>query len=127
MAKELSDHSPFSEGEKTGRFTVVDEPGLADPPRKVVTLPRLQGAGVRKVLKCQLLQEFATPSATGDTAPSLQVTKGMIRVGDHFLVVAKVLEILGRNVEDSGEQGGYGLSYVDGKYRQVGEPISLRA
>jgi flavin reductase (DIM6/NTAB) family NADH-FMN oxidoreductase RutF len=126
--KERMDHSPFSEGVRSGDFRVVSEPGVVGPEREEVALPRLQGAGVRRVLKCEILKGITGPGGhpIKDTLGELHAPKGMIRVGDHILVLAKVLEILDCNEQDSEGQGGYGLSYVDGKYRHVGEPISLR-
>lgn len=79
-------------------------------------LPKLTGKGVKRVLACELYR----PSSASD--PSL--ADGIIKVGEHVLIVAKVSAIFPEQgivqTEDNGE---YGLSYVDGRYRMVGKTI----
>ena len=48
------------------------------------------------------------------------------RVGDRFLGLWRVLEILDRAGKEGKGHGWYGLSYVDGRHRQVGESIPLK-
>ena len=90
-------------------------------------LPRLRGTGVGKVLKCQLLEGVRGDSGKPIVSPYgvMRPTKGLIGVGDHVLVLGRVMEILDLYTEEDGETQ-YGLSYVDGMYRQVGNAISLK-
>jgi flavin reductase (DIM6/NTAB) family NADH-FMN oxidoreductase RutF len=96
-------------------------------------LPLLKGRGVRKVLRCEVLpsgvsMQLEQPlwsEIKGARQELEEVTHadgaGFIRVGDHVLVIARVLEIVGEERED--EPGSSGLSYMDGKYRRAGTPI----
>lgn len=86
-----------------------------------LVLPRLTGKGIRRVLRCEILQQDESGNrdqrSTGNNS-------GLIRVGDHVLVVAQVKEILDSGLDPGTELAeGYGLSYADGKYRRVGDVI----
>ena len=91
-----------------------------------VPLPRLSGRGVGKVLRCELLEplEQGKSDRIPDSYGAIKPRKGLIGVGDHVLVLARVVEILDRDKADDGEETKYGLSYVDGSYRQAGDTIS---
>lgn len=66
--------------------------------------PLLVGAGVVHVLKCKVLDDVSE--------------KGLIRVRDHVIVAAEVVETVPG--EDTKE---FGLAYADRKYRQIGAVI----
>lgn len=79
-------------------------------------LPKLVGKGIKRVLACELHR----PSLTIDQG----ISDGFIEVGEHVLVVAKVFSIFPEEKSDQAESDvNYGLSYVDGRYRAVGETI----
>lgn len=80
-----------------------------------IGLPRLAGKGVKRVLVCEL---YSSP-AMGENC-----SEGLIEVGEHVLVVAKVKSILPEEgLEQTETDVQYGLSYVDGRYRTVGETL----
>ena len=91
-----------------------------------IVLPRLSGKGIGKVLSCELL-EGLEPGQSGKVKidfNGLRMTpKGLIVVGDHVLVLARVVAVLDRAGYDSQGETNYGLSYVDGRYRLVGDAI----
>lgn len=79
-------------------------------------LPKLVGKGVKRVLACELHRQ----------PPTIEqgISDGFIEVGEHVLVVAKVVSILSEEKPEQAESNvNYGLSYVDGRYRAVGETI----
>lgn len=79
-------------------------------------LPKLTGKGVKRVLACEL---YRSPPAT-----DRGISNGLIEVGEHVLVIAKVLSIfLNEGLEQTEGDVQYGLSYVDGRYRTVGKTI----
>lgn len=69
------------------------------------TPPLLRGKGVVHVLRCKLLDD--------------EPAKGLMRVRDHMIVVAEVVEMI-----PGVESNEFGLAYADRKYRQVGSVIS---
>jgi hypothetical protein len=75
-------------------------------------LPKLSGKSVKRVLACAL----PTASEVGGD------TNGLIKVGNHVMVIAKVTALF---PEEEGSEAEYGLSYVDGSYRKVGEVIGI--
>lgn len=83
-----------------------------------LVLPRLIGKGVRKVLSCEILEEV-----DAEETHSHARSTGLIRVGDHVLVMARVKDIIGDSTIRESES--YGLSYTDGRYRRVGEVLDL--
>lgn len=110
----------FREGEEAGIFAVKKEVAGVG---KMKALPRLEGKGIRRVLRCEVLTEDTQKQdqlRESDWAPS----QGLVRVGDHVLVMGIVREILDVDEAAAGE-GAFGLSYVDGKYRMAGEAIRL--
>ena len=79
-------------------------------------LPKLTGNGVKRVLACELYR----------SSPGMDrgILDGLIKVGEHVLVVAKVMSIFPKEVLEQPENiVQYGLSYVDGRYRTVGKTI----
>ncbi|RDL40768.1 uncharacterized protein BP5553_00747 [Venustampulla echinocandica] len=76
-----------------------------------LVLPRLNGDGVMQALRCEVLR-----NDDGEC-------KGMIRVGDHMLVLAEVTEILGD--DPMAENSWHGLCYADGRYRLIGDTIEV--
>lgn len=71
--------------------------------------PLLAAEGIIKVLRCELLED-----------------RGLVEVGDHVLVLGKVLSIIESSTEHEAqgvEQGG--LCYLDRAYRHVGSVIEL--
>jgi flavin reductase (DIM6/NTAB) family NADH-FMN oxidoreductase RutF len=80
-----------------------------------LVLPLLRGGGVSRVLRCEVL------ARKGKIA-------GFTTVGDHMLVIARVLEVLdgeGKEQEEGGE-GRSGLCYAEGMYRMVGDIIEIK-
>jgi hypothetical protein len=67
--------------------------------------PLLAGDGITKVLRCELLEE-----------------KGLIEVGDHVLILGKVLGIVEPSLKRN-DVGRRGLCYLDGAYRAVGSTV----
>lgn len=82
-------------------------------------LPKLVGKGIKRVLACELHRQPPTINQG--------ISDGFIEVGEHVLVVAKVISILSedKNPDQSESNVNYGLSYVDGRYRAVGETIMV--
>jgi hypothetical protein len=116
----------FRDGVKDGVFGLEKEiVGDGGKLEKFFPLPRLKGPGVSKVLRCELLD--GVRGTGGKVAKNsyglMRPTQGLIAVGDHVLVLGRVLEILGGDRKER-EETAYGLSYVDGKYRRVGKVIS---
>jgi flavin reductase like protein len=80
-----------------------------------LVLPLLKGGGVSRVLRCEVLARKGKIS-------------GFTMVGDHMLVIARVLEVLdgeGKEQEEGGERRS-GLCYADGMYRMVGDIIEIK-
>jgi flavin reductase (DIM6/NTAB) family NADH-FMN oxidoreductase RutF len=80
-----------------------------------LVLPLLRGGGVSRVLRCEVLSKK-------------EGKPGLIRLGDHILVIARVIEVLGREggeQEEGGERRS-GLCYADGTYRRVGDIIEIK-
>ena len=117
----------FRNGVRDGVF-VLDKEIVGDGKKleKFLSLPRLKGPGVGKVLRCELLNGARGKSGrvVKDSHGLMRPTQGLIAVGDHVLVLGRVTEILG--VEEESKRRPYGLSYVDRRYRYVGEAISVR-
>jgi Flavin reductase like domain len=71
--------------------------------------PLLAAEGITKALRCELLED-----------------KGLIEVGDHVLVLGKVLSIIEPSTEHMPKNvERRGLCYLDRAYRQVGSIIEL--
>lgn len=68
--------------------------------------PLLRGPGVLYALRCRLL----------DDGPG----GGLVRVRDHVLVVAEVVDIVEGEGREAGEEEPFGLVYADRRYRQLG-------
>jgi hypothetical protein len=80
-----------------------------------LVLPLLRGGGVSRVLRCEV------PTRRGKLP-------GFVNVGDHMLVVARVVEVLdgeGGKQKEGGEERS-GLCYADGMYRRVGDIIEIK-
>ncbi len=79
-----------------------------------LVLPRLREEGVVRVLRCEVLGAEQNGDSYGKD--------GLVNVGDHVLVLARVEEILGE-----GEEGKqiHGLCYADGRYRLIGDVIEM--
>jgi hypothetical protein len=86
--------------------------GLRNKSEDELELPKLSGKSVKRVLACAL----PTASEVGGD------TNGLIKVGNHVMVIAKVTALF---PEEEGSEAEYGLSYVDGSYRKVGEVIRI--
>ncbi|ROW15357.1 hypothetical protein VPNG_02373 [Cytospora leucostoma] len=69
--------------------------------------PLLRGPGVLYALRCRLLDD--------------EPARGLVRVRDHVLVLAEVVDI----VEGEGREGEepFGLAYADRRYRQLGRTM----
>ncbi len=81
----------------------------ADGTAQSLDPPLLAAEGITKVLRCELL---------GD--------KGLIEVGDHVLILGKVLGIIEPSTEHkSHDRERRGLCYLDRAYREVGSVIEL--
>jgi flavin reductase (DIM6/NTAB) family NADH-FMN oxidoreductase RutF len=82
------------------------------------SLPMLRNKGVMRVLRCSVLSGVEGKKS------------GLVKVGDHMLVLAKVEEILEggdgkEEVEGVEERMKSGLCYADGKYRRIGDVIEV--
>lgn len=95
-----------------------------------VTLPMLKGWGVAAVLRCEVLRDGVSMQLDDpmyrsvNGSQELVETKkangsGFIRVGDHVLVIARVLEIIGEKSRSRSSK----LSYLDGRYRRAGKAL----
>jgi flavin reductase (DIM6/NTAB) family NADH-FMN oxidoreductase RutF len=119
--------SPFEFGKRENYFNVERKLVSAERRGKesLIILPRLRGKGIRNVLRCEVLE--SSPSAgkrkvAGSIYGEHRPSSGLLRVGDHVVVLARVVEIL----EGAGERdrdrrrdplkSDYGLTYADGKY-----------
>lgn len=97
----------------------VEEVGVKKGNGEEIRIPMLRGEGVVKVLRCVVL---GSGEAEGKEEKwSEQRGSGLIRVGDHVLVLGKVEEIIGGGEETEGSRSG--LCYADGRYRRVGGVI----
>lgn len=93
---------------KNSAFQVLKRQGAEAAQR--LDPPLLAADGIIKVLRCELIEE-----------------KGLVEVGDHVLVLGKVLGIIepaGHEARRTTEQRG--LCYLDRGYRQVGAVIELQ-
>lgn len=79
-----------------------------------LALPRIMNVGVVRVLSCEVLGKEQNGDSYGKD--------GLVNVGDHVLVLAKVEEIIGGDEE--GKQM-HGLCYADGRYRLIGDVIEI--
>lgn len=70
--------------------------------------PLLRGKGVLYGLKCKLVDE--------------EPHRGLIRVRDHVVVLAEVVDLVEGRGEPDGQEV-FGLAYADRRYRQVGNTI----
>jgi flavin reductase (DIM6/NTAB) family NADH-FMN oxidoreductase RutF len=70
--------------------------------------PLLAAEGITKVLRCELLEG-----------------QGLIEVGDHVLVLGKVLGIIEPSTEHESHDERRGLCYLDRAYRKAGSVIEL--
>jgi flavin reductase (DIM6/NTAB) family NADH-FMN oxidoreductase RutF len=70
--------------------------------------PLLAAEGITKVLRCELLEG-----------------QGLIEVGDHVLVLGKVLGIIEPSTEHESQDERRGLCYLDRAYRKAGSVIEL--
>lgn len=71
--------------------------------------PLLRGKGVLYGLKCRLVDE--------------EPHRGLIRVRDHVVVLAEVVDLVEGRGEPDGQEV-FGLAYADRRYRQVGNTIA---
>lgn len=71
--------------------------------------PLLKGPGVLFALRCSLL---------GD-----EPARGLVRVRDHVIVLAEIVDIIEGQGGDS-EPGTFGLAYADRLYRQLGSTMA---
>lgn len=93
--------------------------------KDMVPLPRLHGAGVGQVLRCEVLTEgVAMPTTENPNGPQTNGS-GFVRVGDHVLVIARVLEILGEQKKWGNDEDVMGLSYLDREYQLPGRSIPI--
>jgi hypothetical protein len=114
----------FTMGNEGDVFTTTEASVSEERTETGRVLPRLTGKGIRKVLKCEILQPEGSADMVGRAVEESR--SGLIRVGDHVLVVAQVKEILDPESDSEGiVSDNYGLSYANGKYRQVGNTIDL--
>lgn len=90
----------FARGNADGLFDGVHHEQAEDAP------PVLLGRGVLHVLKCRLAKSEAPED-------------GMLRVRDHVIVVAEVVDMM------PGQGENFGLSYTDREHRKVGERIGV--
>lgn len=72
--------------------------------------PLLAAEGITKVLRCEVLN--------GDQ-------QGLVDVGDHTLVLAKVVSIIEPGHVAEGGQERKGLCYFNGQYRDIGDAIDV--
>jgi flavin reductase (DIM6/NTAB) family NADH-FMN oxidoreductase RutF len=128
MGNERRGHTPFLRGEQAGLFSVVKEPVSVGDNGLEIVLPRLRGAAVTRVLRCEVLGSppLDRSAPIEGKIEDITVARGLLWVGDHILVLGKVEEILDQDGDEGEGRGGYGLSYVDGSYRNIGPVIPFR-
>jgi flavin reductase (DIM6/NTAB) family NADH-FMN oxidoreductase RutF len=95
----------------------VEEIGVGKENGAEIKMPMLKAEGVISVLRCVVLGAGEGIEKEGSKS-SKPKGSGIVRVGDHMLVLGKVEEIIG-----GGEEGRSGLCYADGRYRRVGDVI----
>jgi hypothetical protein len=91
---------------RSQEFTVLKRRG-AERDGGILEPPLLAAKGITKVLRCQLLED-----------------NGLVEVGDHMLVLGKVVSIIEAAPSDLPGQE-HGLCYSDGQYREVGGIIEV--
>jgi len=123
-------HSPFELGQRAKLFDIMSETvtfeGRGDN-QIHIALPRLQGASVRAVFKCELVRRGERYQGLKETPQgAVYLPKSLIAVGDHVLVFGKVLEVLhnGSPNTDLVRGKSYGLSYAHGHYRKPARPFA---
>jgi len=114
----------FTKGNANSISLFLRQPNEVFRVRKVklntgIIMPLLKADGVDKVLRCVVMGSGQDGREEGKW--SEQSGSGLVRVGDHVLVLGKVEEIMGGGKRWKG--GRSGLSYVDGRYRRVGAVI----
>ncbi|KAI3400227.1 hypothetical protein diail_4112 [Diaporthe ilicicola] len=72
--------------------------------------PLLKGPGVLFALQCRLLDD--------------EPTRGLVRVRDHVIVLAEIVNIIEGGGGNS-DPGPFGLAYADRLYRQLGSTMAL--
>jgi flavin reductase (DIM6/NTAB) family NADH-FMN oxidoreductase RutF len=109
----LRELEPESEGKIPGRGIRVVEEVIGKHPvmEADIVLPRLEGRGVKMVLKCEVASGYRVQPKD----------QGFIKVGDHVVCLGVVKEVYG------GMEGGQeeALGYAEGVYRGVGEAIDV--
>lgn len=70
--------------------------------------PLLAADGIAKILRCEVLEN-----------------KGLIEVGDHVLILGKVISIIEPSAQKDANIESTGLCYLDREYRQIGPAIKL--
>jgi flavin reductase (DIM6/NTAB) family NADH-FMN oxidoreductase RutF len=81
-------------------------------------IPMLKAPGVIKVLECVVMGLSQKDAKSKEKASKLKGS-GLLKFGDHVLVLGKVKEILGG---EGGEEKN-GLCYSNGRYRRAGHVI----
>lgn len=112
-------------------------------------VPRLVGSGVMAVLRCEVLikgvysryaetggsidvadsQDRSSEPEMGDALTDMEGgAHGLVRVGDHVLVVARVCEVIREEPTDgTGEEMKmFGLAYAQRGYRFIGDEIPVQ-
>ncbi|KAG6308287.1 hypothetical protein E4U45_001632 [Claviceps purpurea] len=95
----VADH--FTRGNTDGVFDTIEGATYTLGEPRPGSAPLIRGQGILRVLRCTLLRDGNTD--------------GLVRVGDHVIVVGKVDEMIPvTKVKE------FGLAYADRKYRLVG-------
>jgi len=127
--------------EKAG-FEVEELTGFRHTLGTPLILPRLRGKGISRVLRCEILRGGVCVPGYDILGPNIvdheseprnklyqssdkrSIRRGFIRIGDHVLCIAKVLEVMENDTLIPSDARS-GLGYMDGKYRTAGEVIEV--
>ncbi len=117
----MKDTSPFLD--RNGSLFKVEHCSTRKDDRVDYKLPMLKADGVIKILRCVLMRT-GQPKAESEKdnnkrTKSDRRNSGLLQIGDHTLVVARVEDILGSD----GKGAKNGLCYANGSYRKIGDVI----
>ncbi|KAH8815916.1 flavin reductase like domain-containing protein [Xylogone sp. PMI_703] len=113
---EGNERDVFNSSKFVIQHDVVKPSGNGNTTLERLVLPMMVAKGITKVLRCEVL----------NTSHDLSKSDGLVEVGDHVLILAKVLDILGspgKGRRSSGTDEEDGLCYANGKYRKHGQVI----
>jgi len=138
----VHDHQFTTEAQEKAGFEVEELTNFRHTAGVPLVLPRLKGKGISRVLRCEILRGGVCVPGYDILGPNIvdhevdprnklyknndnrSIRRGFIRVGDHVLCIAHVLEVMENNPPIPNHEMS-GLGYMDGKYRTAREVIDV--